>query len=257
MAQHAGESGLLVAPQRVSPASTRTDAGPPGAGLLCHSRAEERAWAAAMSPRGEDARALGLTLRSAGATVGARQRLRPRRGNTQVTRGVRRDQPAARRAASAAARQAGRARARPTAAADGAVTRGRRTAIVALPHSTFWLLSRSIQEIVRQIFTPHTTTLSVQFFLRLQLLFQAPATVTLQQLFVRGPWSLVHLALPRSHACPHTRILHLFAAHALSRGTEVFFPSLIPLPTTRLALEPSSTPLLPFARTHRPNAKPA
>ena len=32
--QHAGESGLLVAPQRVSPASTRTDAGPPGAGLL-------------------------------------------------------------------------------------------------------------------------------------------------------------------------------------------------------------------------------
>ena len=32
--QHAGESGLLVAPQRVSPASTRTDTGPPGAGLL-------------------------------------------------------------------------------------------------------------------------------------------------------------------------------------------------------------------------------
>ena len=28
--QHAGESGLLVAPQRGSPASTRTDAGPPG-----------------------------------------------------------------------------------------------------------------------------------------------------------------------------------------------------------------------------------
>ena len=103
------------------------------------SRAKERAWAAAMSPRGGDARARGPAVRSAGATVGARQRLRPRRGNTQVTRGVRRDQPAARRAASAAARQAGRARARPAAAADGAVARGGggRTAIVALRHFGF------------------------------------------------------------------------------------------------------------------------
>jgi len=233
VAQHARESGLLVAPQRVSPASTRTDAGPPGAGLLCHSRAEERAWAAAMSPRGEDARALGLTLRSAGATVGARQRLRPRRGNTQVTRGVRRDQPAARRAASAAARQAGRARARPTAAADGAVTRGRRTAIVALPHSTFWLLSRSIQEIVRQIFTPHTTTLSVQFFFASATVVSGPCNCNVTTT-VR-PWTVVFGASgSASLTCvpAHTHSAPICCTRPLTRALKCSFPlsSLCPPP---------------------------
>ena len=200
-----GESGLLVAPQRGSPASTRTDAGPSGAGLLyAHSRAKERAWAAAMSPRGGDARALGLAPRSAGATVGARQRLRPRRGNTQVTRGVRRDQPAACRAASAAARQAGRARARPTAAADGAVTRGRRTAIVALPHSTFWLLSRSIEKIVRVKFSPLTNFVRSIYFCTCNCCF-----TTLQPRYNncssvdRGLWCISGSCLAHTRARTH------------------------------------------------------
>ena len=180
MDQHAGESGLLVAPQRVSPASTRTDAGPPGAGLLCALESEgESLGRRDVATRG-DARALGLAPRSAGATGGARQRLRPRRGNTQVTRGVRRDQPAARRAASAAARQAGRARARPTAAADGAVTRGRRTAIVALPHFGFSVVLSRLSCVKFSPLTDHVVS-SKLFFLRLNLLFHAPAS-SLQQL---------------------------------------------------------------------------
>ena len=38
VAQHAGESGLLVAPQHGSPASTRTDAGPRVLGCSAHTR---------------------------------------------------------------------------------------------------------------------------------------------------------------------------------------------------------------------------
>ena len=169
----------------------------------------------------------------AGATVGARQRLRPRRGNTQVTRGVRRDQPAARRAASAAARQAGRARARPTAAADGAVTRGRRTAIVALPHSTFWLLSRSIQEIVRQIFTPHTTTLSVQFFFASATVVSGPCNCNVTTT-VR-PWTVVFGASgSASLTCvpAHTHSAPICCTRPLTRALKCSFPlsSLCPPP---------------------------
>ena len=63
--------------------------------------------------------------------------------------------------------------------------------------ATFWLLSRSIEDIVRQIFTPVRSKL---FFLRCNLLLYAPAS-SLQQLLCSV--FLVPLALPRSHACPH------------------------------------------------------
>ena len=177
-----------------------------------------------------------LALRSAGATVVARQRLRPRRGNTQVTRGVRRDQPAARRAASAAARQAGRARARPTAAADGAVTRGRRTAIVALPHSTFWLSVVLSRKSCVKIFTVHNDFVPSFSF--------APATVVSRPCNTCdnscSPWTVVfgaHLALPRSHACPHvhTHSAPTCCTRPLTRALKCSFPlsSLCP-PSARL-----------------------
>jgi hypothetical protein len=108
------EGGLLVAAQL----------GTPGLWVAPRSRERETAWAA-MSP-------CGAVVPPSG--VGARQRLRFRSVDTQAAGGVRRDPPAARRAAGAAARHTGRARARPTRAAAGAVTRGRRTAIVALRH---------------------------------------------------------------------------------------------------------------------------
>ena len=68
VAQHAGESGLLVAPQRHSPASTRTDAGPPGAGPAL--RALERR-----------ARLARIAMSGRGATLGARRRLSSRSRN--------------------------------------------------------------------------------------------------------------------------------------------------------------------------------
>ena len=74
VAQHAGESGLVVAPQRGSPASTRTDAGPPGAGLLCALERRARLARIAMSGRG--------------ATLGARRRLSSRSRNIPQTQAL-------------------------------------------------------------------------------------------------------------------------------------------------------------------------
>ena len=74
VAQHAGESGLVVAPQRGSPASTRTDAGPPGAGLLCALERRARLARIAMSGRG--------------ATIGARRRLSSRSRNIPQTQAL-------------------------------------------------------------------------------------------------------------------------------------------------------------------------
>ena len=113
------EGGLLVA----------TQLGPFGLWVALRTRERERAWAAHISPCG-----------AVGPPVGVRQRLRLRSVNTQAAGGVRRDPPAARRAAGAAARHTGRARARPTGAAAGAVTRGRRTAIVKRNSASSWLV---------------------------------------------------------------------------------------------------------------------
>ena len=113
------EGGLLVA----------TQLGPFGLWVALRMRERERAWAAHISPCG-----------AVGPPVGVRQRLRLRSVNTQAAGGVRRDPPAARCAAGAAARHTGRARAQPTGAAAGAVTRGRRTAIVKRNSAAFWLV---------------------------------------------------------------------------------------------------------------------
>ena len=112
---------------------------PLGGGTARNSRALGCSRVQATHERERDSLGRHVAMRGRAAVVppsgvGARQRLRFRSVDTQAAGGVRRDPPAARRAAGAAARHTGRARARPTRAAAGAVTRGRRTAIVALRH---------------------------------------------------------------------------------------------------------------------------
>ena len=111
----------------------------PGSGLL-YARESERERERERRERESLGRSY-IGMRACGAVVppvGVRQRLRLRSVNTQAAGGVRRDPPAARRAAGVAARRTSRARARPSGAAAGAITRGRGTGrIIALRGAGF------------------------------------------------------------------------------------------------------------------------